>query len=80
LIGSALDPIMWIGPIVGVVYSRSWVLPILLGIVGAVLDVVILPLIFPSAQIISEVVVGRLFAGSIFGLIAYFVAKSLRRG
>lgn len=79
IVGSALDPFMWIGPIYGAVKSRSWKLPIALGGAVAALEVAVLAA-FITGPFDGRMAAAKVFAGIVFGLIAFGIAKLIRRG
>ena len=79
IVGSALDPFMWVGPIYGAVKSRSWKLPIALGAAIAALEVAVFAA-FMTGPFDGGMAAAKVLAGIAFGLIAFGIAKLIRRG
>jgi len=79
IVGSALSPFAWIGAIYGAIKSRSWKLPIVLGAVGAALEVAIIAA-FTTGPFDAGLAVAKVFAGIVCGLIVFGIAKLIRRG
>jgi hypothetical protein len=82
IVGSSLDPVMWVGPIVGAIASRkSWVAAAL-GIAGALVSIVIdraLRVAPPADDLQAAIVIGKLVAGVLFGFFASGVGLMIRR-
>jgi hypothetical protein len=79
---SLIDPVMWVGPIVGAVAFRRWWAAVGLGVVCAIVDFMLLKAFQPvpmPADKVAEAIVGRLVTGVVFGFIAIGVASLYRR-
>jgi len=82
IVASSLDPVMWVGPIIGAVVSRkSWVAAAL-GIAGALVGIAIdraLQPAPPPEDYQAAIVIGKLVAGVLFGFFASGIGVMIRR-
>ena len=82
LIVSLIDPVMWVGPIVGAAAFRRWWAAVGLGLVCAIVDFMLVKAVQPAPMPpdkVAEAIVGRLITGVVFGFIAIGIATLYRR-
>ena len=82
IVVTAVDPTMWIGPIIGACVSRRWWVPPALGVANAVAAIVLVFSLLPLAVSPDDqdtFISDKVFAGILLGFIAFGIGALIRR-
>ena len=82
IIVSVIDPVMWIGPIIGAVVSRKWWPAVALGVLGGVADFMIVKSLRPvpmPEDATGAAIVAKVVTGAVYGFVVIGIAALIRR-